>query len=193
MTRFLLSLAILMTLATTVLPGNALARGHYGSYRSGGGHRTATYRAPTYRAPTYHAPRVHTYHAPGYHAPKYHAPKYHAPKYHAPKVHTAKAPKTHWYVPHAGGHRAHNDSPYKQYRREVDRLSNENYRRNRRQIDPGHMRGKRGHMDLDHRTPVKQCFDRGIPASQCADSSNLRMLDAHQNRSEGCRGCKKGK
>lgn len=169
MAHALLRLLVLALTFATLLPADALARNHFGGYHSSGGHQSSTY----------HAPRTHTYHAP---------------TYHAPKAHTAKPPKTHWHVPSSGGHHAQpGDSPYRQYRREVDRLSNENYRRNRAQIDPAHMRGKRGHMDLDHRTPVKQCFDRGIPAAQCADPGNLRMLDAHQNRSEGCRGCKKGK
>lgn len=79
------------------------------------------------------------------------------------------------------------DPAYAAYRRAVDRETAKTYRENRAWIDPMGLRGKaRGH-DLDHITPVKQCWLGGETVKSCAAPTNLRMLDASKNRSEGCR------
>ena len=169
----ILGLASALTVGLSV---DAVARGHGGGgYRgsSGGGHHSSGTRA---------------YHPRATYAPAYHPPR--APSLHPRRPHIGNWPRS---KPVRSVPQAHAPSAYREYRREVDRMSNANYRQHRSSLDPGHMRGRRGHMDLDHVTPVKQCFDRGMSAAQCANPGNLRMLDAHRNRSEGCRGCRKGR
>jgi len=85
------------------------------------------------------------------------------------------------------------DPAYTDYRKQVDRESNKNYRANQGTIDPSRERGRAGGKDLDHSTSVKSCYKSGTSASACADTSNLRMLESSQNRREGCRevGCRK--
>jgi len=113
---------------------------------------------------------------------------------HAYRAPRAYAP-THVRMPHSRPSsalpRSRPNNSYREYRREVDRLSNKNYRAHRSEIDPAHLRGKRAHHDLDHIKPVKRCYEQGMSPETCANTGNLRVLDAHQNRSEGCRGCKK--
>ena len=88
-------------------------------------------------------------------------------------------------MPHAA------PTQYKSYRHEVDKLTNQNFRANKGIIDPGSRRG-RGY-DLDHKTAVKECFNRGMSAASCAAPSNLQMLNSHTNRSVGCKvpGCRR--
>jgi len=85
------------------------------------------------------------------------------------------------------------DANYQAYRKDVVKESNKNYRANKDTIDPGRERGKAAGKDLDHIKSVKDCYKDGTSASACASPNNLRILDASQNRSEGCRtpGCRK--
>ncbi len=174
MSMIKLLVATIVAACIVGLPLDASARGHggggyYGG--GGGGHRSSggsSFHPRAARAPSYHAPHVRSPQVREHYVS------------HFPKSKPARV------------RQSHSNSDYRDYRKEVDRVTSHNFRKNRASIDPGHTRGKRGGNDLDHRTPVKQCFDRGMSAAQCADPSNLRMLEAHQNRSEGCRGCRKG-
>lgn len=82
-------------------------------------------------------------------------------------------------------------SAYCAYRQEVERQTEANYKRHRDTIDPLRLRGRQHGYDLDHIIPVKQCWLRKMTADECAAPTNLRILDARKNRSEGCRatGC----
>lgn len=59
-------------------------------------------------------------------------------------------------------------------------------------VDPFGQRGRNAGKDLDHIVPVKQCYLSGQSPSSCGAASNLRVMDAGQNRSEGRRapGCR---
>ena len=141
---------VLVTMVSTVLvvglPLDAVARGHGGGgyYGGGGGHRSSggsSYHPRAARANSYHAPQVRSPQVREHHVS------------HFPKSKPSRA------QPHS---RPTNN--YREYRKEVDRVTAHNFRKNRASIDPGHTRGRRGGNDLDHRTPVKQCFDRGMSA-----------------------------
>jgi len=83
------------------------------------------------------------------------------------------------------------DPGYVAYRHQVDKATHRVYLANRGVIDPHRLRG-RGY-DLDHKVPVKVCYQRGMSVASCSAVGNLRMLSAHENRSEGCReaGCRR--
>lgn len=85
------------------------------------------------------------------------------------------------------------DPAYRSYAREVRALTEQGYRQHRDTIDPQHLRGKRHGYDLDHDPiSIKECWLKRMTASSCASASNLRVVPAHQNRSEGCKvsGCR---
>lgn len=82
------------------------------------------------------------------------------------------------------------DDAYRAYRHEVNKVTEIEYRAYREQIDPQHLRGKPHGYDLDHIQPVKVCYIKEIPAEVCGAHWNLRVIPAHDNRSEGCRTCK---
>ncbi|MBN9525737.1 MAG: hypothetical protein J0H82_06030 [Alphaproteobacteria bacterium] len=84
------------------------------------------------------------------------------------------------------------DPAYAAYRAEVRKHTEKSYTANKALIDPSGERGKASGKDLDHIKPVKQCFLTGQSASSCGAASNLRVIDAGKNRSEGCRaaGCR---
>lgn len=84
------------------------------------------------------------------------------------------------------------NADYSNYRKEVDRLTEKTYKAYKPRIDSGNLRGRVQGYDLDHRTSVKQCFNRGMSASACAAPDNLQMLPSHINRSLGCKsaGCR---
>ena len=84
------------------------------------------------------------------------------------------------------------DPAYRSYAREVRALTEQVYRQNRNVIDPQRLRGKRRGFDLDHVVAVKECWLQGLSVTVCAAPSNLRVVQAHQNRSEGCKvsGCR---
>lgn len=169
MARVIAFLLAVMCLATAQ---EAIARGRGGGASNwGGGSRGG--RAPVYRP--YKAPEPARIPLPS----PYRHPRDPDAAGRLPRTRPAPLPQS----------RPANE--YREYRREVDRLSNQNYRQHRQQIDPARLRGERAKMDLDHATPVKRCYEQGLPPERCADPSNLRLMDAHQNRSEGCRGCKR--
>lgn len=79
---------------------------------------------------------------------------------------------------------------YQTYRHEVDRLTGRTYREHRDEIDPGHLRGRARGYDLDHAFTVRCAYAWGLPAADVASVSNLRIVTASANRSDGARGCK---
>jgi len=81
---------------------------------------------------------------------------------------------------------------YDEYRREVDRVTERNYREYRAWIDPDGLRGRKHGYDLDHMWPAKMCWVHGWAPETCASVALLRVMPAKQNRSEGCRmeGCR---
>jgi len=66
------------------------------------------------------------------------------------------------------------------YRHEVYSLTRQVYNTNKSTINPDNLpRGKagvEGAYHLDHIVSVRKCFEKGVPASICADPSNLQML-----------------
>jgi hypothetical protein len=78
---------------------------------------------------------------------------------------------------------------YNAYRKEVDRLSNQNYNQNKSTIDPDGLRGRKNSYDLDHQNSVKCGYSAGLPPAVVASPENLRVMPSAQNRSEGSRGC----
>lgn len=82
-----------------------------------------------------------------------------------------------------------NKSAFREYRREVQRLTEYNYRFNKNIINPHNLLrtkcGVSGGYQLDHKISVKEGFDRGIPSHEIGCVSNLQMLSWEANRKKG--------
>lgn len=82
-----------------------------------------------------------------------------------------------------------NKSEFKQYRRMVQSLTEKNYRAHRQVINPqGYPRTKcgiEGGYQLDHKTSVREGFEKKIPACELAHINNLQMLSWRENRRKG--------
>jgi hypothetical protein len=78
-----------------------------------------------------------------------------------------------------------NSKEYKTYARKVHRLSGKIYNENIDTINPERhsrtLNGVDGGWQLDHITPIKECFLSGIPAEEAAALENLRMLPWKDN------------
>jgi len=74
---------------------------------------------------------------------------------------------------------------YTRYAQLVHNLSHKIYLENIDTINPkGYPRtrcGVEGGYQLDHVTPIKECFNKGLPAEQAASLENLRMLPWKEN------------
>lgn len=69
------------------------------------------------------------------------------------------------------------------YSRTCRRLTEQNYTRYVKQLDPFELRGHEGRYDLDHIIPIFDGFMRGIDPAIIAHHANLRMLSVTENRS----------
>lgn len=76
-------------------------------------------------------------------------------------------------------------SDWQLYKSEVTALTEQTYTTNEHNINPaGFTRAKagiRGGYHLDHIVPKRFCFDNNIPASVCADVSNLQLIPWEAN------------
>lgn len=76
-------------------------------------------------------------------------------------------------------------SEWQTYKAVVSSLTSQTYKKYKNQINPNNLpRGKAG-VDgahhLDHIVPKRFCFDNSVPASVCADVSNLQMIGWREN------------
>lgn len=71
------------------------------------------------------------------------------------------------------------------YRRKVRGLTEVNYRRHKKVINPLNL--KRGHHEhhIDHKVPIIECFKQGWTVEQAAAVDNLQMLTAQDNLAKG--------
>ena len=78
-----------------------------------------------------------------------------------------------------------NSTEYKTYARKVHRLSSITYAENIDTINPNRYNrtlcGVEGGWQLDHITPIKECFTTGMSVEEAAHLSNLRMLPWREN------------
>jgi hypothetical protein len=75
---------------------------------------------------------------------------------------------------------------FNHYQQLVRKLSNQNYKKHKAQINPeNHVRGLNHSYHLDHITPIIECFKQGWTAEQAADVSNLQMLEWSENLTKG--------
>jgi hypothetical protein len=74
---------------------------------------------------------------------------------------------------------------YKRYKGLVHRLSGYNYTENIDIINPNRytrtLCGVEGGWQLDHITPIKECYEKGITPEEASAISNLRMLPWKEN------------
>lgn len=70
------------------------------------------------------------------------------------------------------------------YKYEVRRLSEANAIAAGLDLSRRGRAGVRGATQLDHIVPIRKCFDASVPASVCADVSNLRILSWRENVSK---------
>ena len=78
-----------------------------------------------------------------------------------------------------------NIKEYTKYARKVHGLSHKIYEQNKEIINPNNysrtLCGVDGGNQLDHITPIKECFNKGISAEEAADLKNLRILPWKDN------------
>lgn len=78
-----------------------------------------------------------------------------------------------------------NTPEYKRYKGLVHRLSDRTYSENIDIINPNRytrtLCGVDDGWQLDHIMPIKECYERGIPAEEASSLSNLRMLPWKDN------------
>lgn len=90
---------------------------------------------------------------------------------------------------YAAATRNPNTSKYKQYQREVFKLTEENYAKNIDVINPNRyprtLAGVEGGYQLDHIKSIKYGFDNNINPSIIADITNLQMLPWIDNVKKG--------
>jgi len=83
------------------------------------------------------------------------------------------------------GIRNPNIKEYTKYARKVHGLSHKVYEQNKEIINPNNyprtLCGVDGGYQLDHITPIKECFNKGISAEEAADLKNLRILPWKDN------------
>jgi hypothetical protein len=83
------------------------------------------------------------------------------------------------------GIRNPNIKEYIKYARKVHGLSHKVYEQNKEIINPNNyprtLCGVDGGYQLDHITPIKECFNKGISAEEAADLKNLRILPWKDN------------
>lgn len=76
-------------------------------------------------------------------------------------------------------------SEWQLYKAEVSSLTEQTYKKHRSAINPDNLprnkAGVEGAYHLDHIVPKRFCFEHGIPASVCADATNLRMVGWQDN------------
>lgn len=76
-------------------------------------------------------------------------------------------------------------SEWQTYKTEVTSLTDQTYKKHRKQINPNNLpRGKAGvdgAYHLDHIVPKRFCFDNNVPPHICADVSNLQMIGWREN------------
>lgn len=74
---------------------------------------------------------------------------------------------------------------YKKYARQVHSLSQKVYEENKQIINPNNyprtLCGVEDGWQLDHITPIKECFEKGLTPQEAAQVSNLRMLPWKDN------------
>lgn len=74
---------------------------------------------------------------------------------------------------------------YKKYARQVHGLSQKIYEEYKQIINPNNyprtLCGVEGGWQLDHITPIKECFEKGLTPQEAAQVSNLRMLPWKDN------------
>ena len=74
---------------------------------------------------------------------------------------------------------------YKKYARQVHGLSQKIYEENKQIINPNNyprtLCGVEDGWQLDHITPIKECFEKGLTPQQAAQVNNLRMLPWKDN------------
>lgn len=74
---------------------------------------------------------------------------------------------------------------YKKYAKQVHGLSQKIYEQNKHIINPNNyprtLCGVEGGWQLDHITPIKECFEKGLSPQEAAQVSNLRMLPWKNN------------
>lgn len=82
-----------------------------------------------------------------------------------------------------------NKSAFKEYRRQVQCLTEKNYRLYKATINPHDFPrtkcGVLGGYQIDHKISVKEGFDKGIPSYEIGCVSNLQMLPWKENRTKG--------
>lgn len=82
-----------------------------------------------------------------------------------------------------------NKCQFKDYRREVQSLTEKNYRLHKHIINPQDFPrtkcGVEGGYQLDHIVSVKEGFDRKLPIHDIANINNLQMLPWRKNRAKG--------
>jgi len=78
-----------------------------------------------------------------------------------------------------------NIKEYTKYARKVHGLSHKVYEQNKEIINPNNyprtLCGVDGGYQLDHITPIKECFNKGISVEEAADLKNLRILPWKDN------------
>lgn len=74
---------------------------------------------------------------------------------------------------------------YKKYARQVHGLSQKMYEEHKQIINPNNyprtLCGVENGWQLDHITPIKECFEKGLTPQEAAQVSNLRMLPWKDN------------
>lgn len=74
---------------------------------------------------------------------------------------------------------------WKRYKSKVTSLTRKNYLANKEKINPNNLKvgkaGVEGAYHLDHRIPIRYCFENNISADACAAVDNLQMLDWRSN------------
>lgn len=82
-----------------------------------------------------------------------------------------------------------NKSAFKDYRRQVQSITEKNYRNYKFKINPHNFPrtkcGVTGGYQLDHKISVKEGFDNGIPVYEIGRVDNLQMLPWKENRTKG--------
>lgn len=82
-----------------------------------------------------------------------------------------------------------NKSAFRDYRRQVQSLTEKNYRLYKTSINPHNFPrtkcGVSGGYQIDHKISVKEGFDKSLPIHEIGGVSNLQMLPWKENRTKG--------
>jgi hypothetical protein len=81
--------------------------------------------------------------------------------------------------------RQYNTTEYKRYARKVRQLTDVTYAKYREVLNPDHhvrtLCGVKGGYQLDHIISIRDCFDTGVSADDCAKLENLQIIPWEKN------------